>query len=401
VAPLGIAPDAEIVAVKVLSSNGSGSFSDIAAGLDWVLTESATPGSPAAGVAVVNMSLGDGGQYDSAAVSPCSGTNTANAIQALHAAGVTVFVSSGNNGYDAGIAFPACVSEAISVGGVYDAALGSVSWCGNASCSTILCTDNPTAADMFVCHTNSGALLDILAPDWRTHTSALGGSLAAFGGTSASSPYAAAEAALLLQADPTLTPAGIRSLLTTHGPLVANPANGLSFRRSDVWAAISSLDLGPVAVAVVLAQPGADFEVSGSTVLTVEVRDASDNLVDSDDATQITFAPTLSGTVAAVSVGTGDGSYGVPGGAEIVTVSGGVASITLQDPVAETFEVDFGNDAGLADPPNDSITVTGPAGGSGGNPVPSLTPLGFLWACGLIVTAAAIALRGRRPSRRA
>ena len=229
----GVAPDAEIVAVKVLSSSGGGSFSDIAAGLDWVLTNRSS-----LGISVVNMSLGDGLEHDDASLSPCSGTNTANAIQALHAAGVSVFVSSGNEGHDDGISFPACVPEAISVGGVYDASLGSVSWCADASCGTILCTDSATAADRFVCHSNSDELLDILAPNWRTTTTALGGGAGSFGGTSASAPYAAGYAALLLDANASLTPDGIRTLLEVHGPAVVNSDNGLSFTRSDVESAL-------------------------------------------------------------------------------------------------------------------------------------------------------------------
>jgi cysteine-rich repeat protein len=231
-----VAPDAEIVAVKVLDSEGNGRFSDVAAGLDWVLTNHA-----ALGIRIVNISLGDGGQYGSPSVPPCIWTNTASAIESLHAAGVTVFVSSGNDAHDNGISFPACVAEAISVGGVYDAALGSVSWCGNATCTTTLCTDNPTAADVFVCHSNSDELLDLLAPDWRTDTAALGGGTTAIGGTSAASPYAAAEAALLLQADGSLTPEQIRSLMKTNGPAVVNPDNGLSFTRSDVAAALLAI----------------------------------------------------------------------------------------------------------------------------------------------------------------
>jgi hypothetical protein len=72
-----------------------------------------------------------------------------------------------NEGFDNGIAAPACTPEAISVGGVYDEDVGSTSWCGPQGCPSILCTDNPTAADLFVCHTNSDELLDILAPQWR------------------------------------------------------------------------------------------------------------------------------------------------------------------------------------------------------------------------------------------
>ena len=241
VAAVGVAPDAEIVAVKVLGSTGSGDFSDIAAALDWILTEREVIDGPVEDVRIVNMSLSDGGEYSNASASPCAGTNTANAIVALHAAGVAVFGASGNDGHDNGISFPACVAQAISVGGVYDASLGSVSWCGNASCTTTLCTDNPTAADSFVCHSNSDELLDLLAPNYRTVTSKIGGGSVVFGGTSASSPYAAGEAALLLDVDNTLTPENIRTLLTSHGPQVTNSDNGLSFPRTNVGAAVESI----------------------------------------------------------------------------------------------------------------------------------------------------------------
>jgi subtilisin family serine protease len=150
---------------------------------------------------------------------------------------VAVFAASGNDGHDDGISEPACISEAISVGGVYDASLGSVGWCGNSSCTTILCSD-ATGPDVFVCHSNSDEILDVLAPDWRTTSPAMGGGIDFFGGTSAASPYAAGQAALLLQDDPSLQPESIRDLLRANGPLVTNPENGLSFPRSDVEAAI-------------------------------------------------------------------------------------------------------------------------------------------------------------------
>jgi subtilisin family serine protease len=233
---LGVAPDAKIVAVKVLDRFGVGSFSDVAAALDWVLTT----GIPL-GVQVVNVSLGDGIEYASALSSPCTGSNVANAIELLHMADVAVFAASGNDGYDNGIQYPACAPKAVSVGGVYDANLGSLSWCGNSSCSQTLCTDFNTTADKFVCHSNSGFLLDLLAPDWKTTTTAIGGGQADFGGTSAASPYAAAQAAVLLEADDSLTPDEIRSLLVSTGPPVSNPDNGLSFPRTDVEQALIAL----------------------------------------------------------------------------------------------------------------------------------------------------------------
>jgi subtilisin family serine protease len=232
VAAPGVAPDAGIVAVKVLSATGSGFSSSIDAAFDWLVTNH-----QALGVRVVNVSLGDGGEYNNPLASPCSGTPSANAIALLHAAGVAVFASSGNDGHDDGISEPACIAEAISVGGVYDASIGSVGWCGNSNCTTILCSD-VTGPDVFVCHSNSDEILDLLAPNWRTTSPALGGGVAFFGGTSASSPYAAGQAALLLQDDPSLQPEDIRSLLTENGPLVTNAENGLSFPRSDVESAL-------------------------------------------------------------------------------------------------------------------------------------------------------------------
>ncbi|MDG2050754.1 MAG: S8 family serine peptidase [Myxococcota bacterium] len=232
VASSGVAPSAGIVAVKVLDASGGGRFSDIAAALDWLVANHV-----ALNVRVVNMSLGDGDEYSSDAVSPCSGSNTANAIADLTAAGVAVFVASGNDGHTDGISFPACVADAISVGGVYDAALGNVSWCGD-TCSTTLCTDTNTAADDFVCHTNSDELLDVLAPDYATATSGLAGSATIFGGTSAASPYAASLGLLLIEQaldqGGDLSVSELRTLMKSHGPMVTNSANGLSHRRTDV-----------------------------------------------------------------------------------------------------------------------------------------------------------------------
>ncbi len=240
VASPGIAPDSGIIAVKVLNDVGSGSFSDIDAALDWVLTNRLP-----LNIKIVNMSLGDDGQYNNPASFPCTGSLTTTAITNLKNAGSPVFVSSGNEGYDNGINFPACVPAAISVGGVYDANVGSVSWCGNASCSQILCTDNPTAADVFVCHTNSDEILDILAPNYATAAPALGGGVdPGFGGTSASSPYAAGEAALLYQIDPFMLPTTVLALMKANGPPVTNPGNGLAFTRTDISAVVDAL-IGP------------------------------------------------------------------------------------------------------------------------------------------------------------
>jgi hypothetical protein len=187
------------------------------------------------------MSMGDAGEYDDPVACRNVDPITADAIRDLEAEDVSIFVPSGNDGHDQGVSFPACVPEAIAVGGVYDANLGPISWCGDATCTQTLCTDSPTGPDVFVCHSNSGSLLDLLAPNFQTRTTDIGGVTDFFGGTSAASPYAAAQGALLYEADPATTPAAVRALLTGHGPLVTNPDSGLSFPRSDAAGALTEL----------------------------------------------------------------------------------------------------------------------------------------------------------------
>ena len=230
----GVAPGAGIVALKILSDTGSGSFSDVDAALDWIISNHATYN-----IRAVNLSISDGNEHSNSAAHPCSGSVTADAIQDLVALDIAVITSSGNNGFDGGIGFPACVPEAISVGGVYDANVGSASWCDGATCSPALCVDATTSADQFVCHTNSSADLDILAPDWRTRTTTIGGGVTNFGGTSAAAPYVAGLVALLADQDPSRTPENFLSLMTDSAPAVLNPDNGLSFPRADIEGAFS------------------------------------------------------------------------------------------------------------------------------------------------------------------
>ncbi|MEE3328952.1 MAG: S8 family serine peptidase [Myxococcota bacterium] len=218
----GVAPDAGIVAIKVYGADSSTlTNSSVDAALDWLLSEHAS-----LGVRVINISLGTATTYSNEFAFPCTGALTASLVSDLAAVGVSTFIGSGNGAVNDGLSFPACIPEAISVGGVYDANVGGVGWTA--------CTDLATAPDRWVCHTNSSLSLDLLAPDWRTRTTALGGGVSSMGGTSAASPYAAGLAALLLEQDPSRTPSQVQSLLISGAPMVTNPESGLSFPRADV-----------------------------------------------------------------------------------------------------------------------------------------------------------------------
>src|SRR4029453_16482682 len=97
--PLGGAPDAEIVAVKVLdATNSFCCFSDVIAAMDWVRVNQPS-------VRVANLSLGRSALFtgNGAAAPPAY----AAAVNNLRAAGMLVTVSSGNQGSGPQIPAPA------------------------------------------------------------------------------------------------------------------------------------------------------------------------------------------------------------------------------------------------------------------------------------------------------
>ena len=220
----GVAPGADIIAVKVLDSTGTGWSSDVIGGIDWC-----TVNKDLYGISVINLSLG-GGLFGS----ECDLEADAQAINAAVSQGIFVAVASGNDGSTTGISAPACASGATSVGNVYDADVGSITWSGG-------CTDSTTAADQIVCHANRDDILDLLAPGALTTSLAPGGGFATYGGTSMASPHVAGVAALMLEANSALTPTQIRDALKSTGVGIYDSGTGLTFPRVDAVAAINSI----------------------------------------------------------------------------------------------------------------------------------------------------------------
>lgn len=247
----GVAPEAEILALDVFSSDGYAYSSDILDALDWVVGNQSTYD-----IASVNMSLG-AGSYSA----PCADVFSAG-IEAVRDAGVAVAIASGNNGYTDAIASPACNSDAISVGAVYDAAVGGVGWS--------VCTDLTTAADMVTCFSNSASFLDILAPG--ALITAGGYTL---GGTSMAAPHVAGALAVVRAANPDVDVADLELMVLTTGLSVTDSRNSLTFPRLDLEAATASdLDdedtlapTGTVTIAggaAVTATPSVTLALSGS-----------------------------------------------------------------------------------------------------------------------------------------
>ncbi|WP_243795909.1 S8 family peptidase [Saccharopolyspora gloriosae] len=162
----GVAPQAEVVGVKVLGDDGSGTTDDIIAGLDWVAQN-------ANGPSVANMSLG--GSKDPALDEAATG---------LVDQGVFLAVAAGNESQDAENVSPA------SAEGVF---------------TTAASDETDTSAEF----TNFGATVEGYAPGVDITSTVPGGGTEAMDGTSMASPHVAGAGALFLEANQGAAPADV------------------------------------------------------------------------------------------------------------------------------------------------------------------------------------------------
>ncbi len=171
----GVTKDVRLVAVKVLDCAGSGSYSAIMAGVDWVTAHAVKP-------AVANMSLG-GPVYQA----------LNDAVTRSIASGVTYAVAAGNDNQNACLQSPAVTPNAITVGA----------------------TDSTDARASF---SNYGTCVDLFAPGARITSDSNSSNTATkmMSGTSMASPHVAGAAALVLGAHPAWTPAQVRDALVTN-----------------------------------------------------------------------------------------------------------------------------------------------------------------------------------------
>lgn len=200
---VGVAPNARLWAVRVLNNAGSGSWSSVICGVDWVTANAGT-------IEVANMSLGGSGSEP--AGSGCStGDALHDAICRSVAAGVTYVVAAGNEADDAKNHVPAAYDEVITVSALAD----FNGQPGGGAAPTCRSDVDDTFADF----SNYGADIDLIAPGVCILSTWKGGGYNTISGTSMATPHVAGAAALYKASHPGASPAQVKSALQSAGNL--------------------------------------------------------------------------------------------------------------------------------------------------------------------------------------
>lgn len=223
----GPATGAKVLALQVLDKDGGGSMSDVMAALDWLLTYGSY-----FDIRVVNLSLGKG----------ISESNTTDplviAVENLWDAGMVVVVAAGNEGFSGSmtVTSPGNSRKVITVGSLTDNATGndfsddyvsSFSSRGPTVGDYVLKPDLLAPGNRVVASIPANSKLALALPGRGKSCKTIGctDDYLEMSGTSMATPLVSAAAALMLDKNPSLTPATVKArLMRSARKLDADPS---------------------------------------------------------------------------------------------------------------------------------------------------------------------------------
>jgi serine protease AprX len=229
----GVAPGARVLSVKVANSAGIATYSSMIKGLEWVVANRRVQN-----IRVVNLSLG------TIARGTYKDDPLAAAAEMAWFSGVVVVASAGNRGPAAGtVEVPANDPYVVTVGAVDQAATTTTSddtlpaWSGRGPTAF----DNQPKPDLVaggrrvISLRVPGSPYDLLRPD-----RVVDGQYFRLSGTSMAAPVISGAAALVLAANPSLTPNQVKYVLTqTAQPLAGAGLNDQGAGQLDALAAVT------------------------------------------------------------------------------------------------------------------------------------------------------------------
>ena len=340
---IGVAPGTPILAVKVLSDSGSGSWSSILCGIDWV-ARAGNGGVPRATVA--NISLGGLSSEDA---STCASSSLHQALCNATANGVTFAVAAGNDGIDASGFVPAKYPEVVTV-----AALADSDGCaGGLGAATGNGADDTRAS-----FSNYGSIVDVAAPGVSIYSTVPGG-YGYMSGTSMASPHVAGMLAL---GGYTTTPSSFTI------PIAVVPNGDISCAGTAPNTAITA------APPALTSSPDATFTFSATASSTFECKlDAG--------AWTACGGPALTGTTSYTALVDGSHTFSVRATANIATDGTPAVSTWVIDTIAPTGAITAPTDGSVISTSQNVVVAAADGSGSGvASVVVEARPTGGPWA---------------------